>query len=473
MAVLGIQLVFTMIVATIFHKIFPYYSPARLLVTGLRRYAHPSLEELMRYKPSKKSGNKKRGQETSLSSLFDFSLPKDNDIELAEKEIKDSDLNAVHFCNDYERLMNLFFCSLGVHLLTQAYYFGWSKADREGANLTAIWLLCVMLYSIYVVFVLNTALFMGAEGTGERSLMIVCGSFFFVATMGFILLDDKFLDLGLNDAYGNISKKTGDFLQSHGINVAPLGGLLVTWKVSVGFSCAILAAFLTFPGFRYAKMHLDALADYQHSAIMILLIHLNFFLPLFASLMWIYHLTKEPLISGEILTDSSYGVVRLGTVIVLCLFRLFMFRLYLQSYLKMANRQFQSLKREPGRISVLALQHKIRSVFQYLFAGGLQYIAPVVLLFCWALLAYITGGYSFCNLTTSTQSARLGPTYAWGADADDEATQAVGMVASAVATVLNTPIFWEKIFLFACWWLVTALFLVSSFAVVYYRYIAD
>ena len=48
----------------------------------------------------------------------------------------------------------------------------------------------------------------------------------------------------------------------------PLGGLLVTWKVSVGFSCAILAAFLTFPGFRYAKMHLDALADYQHSAIM-------------------------------------------------------------------------------------------------------------------------------------------------------------------------------------------------------------
>ena len=58
----------------------------------------------MRYKPSKKSGNKKRGQETSLSrytvrqfpfrnfsssiySLFDFSLPKDNDIELAEKEV--------------------------------------------------------------------------------------------------------------------------------------------------------------------------------------------------------------------------------------------------------------------------------------------------------------------------------------------------------------------------------------------------
>ena len=87
--------------------------------------------------------------------------------------------------------------------------------------------------------------------------------------------------------------------------------------------------------------------------------------------------------------------------------------------------------------------------------------------------AFVSGGYSFCNLTTSTQSARLGPTYAWGADADDEATQAVGMVASAVATVLNTPIFWEKIFLFACWWLVTALFLVSSFAVVYYRYIAD
>eukprot|EP00118_Oscarella_pearsei_P019602 m.208988 g.208988 ORF g.208988 m.208988 type:complete len:79 (+) comp39723_c0_seq14:1050-1286(+) len=54
-----------------------------------------------------------------------------------------------------------------------------------------------LLFS-YVIFVMNTAVFWGSEGTGERSLMIVCGSFFFVAAMGLMLLDDNVLDLGLN-----------------------------------------------------------------------------------------------------------------------------------------------------------------------------------------------------------------------------------------------------------------------------------
>eukprot|EP00118_Oscarella_pearsei_P017864 m.179735 g.179735 ORF g.179735 m.179735 type:complete len:156 (+) comp39229_c0_seq4:64-531(+) len=151
MAVLGIQLVFTMIMATIFHKIFPYYSPARRLITGLKRYVHPSMEELLRYRPSKRSGNKKKNQESPLS-LFDlnFTIPKDNDIELEEKQIRDDDLDTAHFCDDYELLMNLFICSVGVHLLTQGYYsFALSKTDREEANLAVIWLICAMLHSVF------------------------------------------------------------------------------------------------------------------------------------------------------------------------------------------------------------------------------------------------------------------------------------------------------------------------------------
>eukprot|EP00118_Oscarella_pearsei_P019606 m.209004 g.209004 ORF g.209004 m.209004 type:complete len:194 (+) comp39723_c0_seq21:1050-1631(+) len=165
-----------------------------------------------------------------------------------------------------------------------------------------------LLFS-YVIFVMNTAVFWGSEGTGERSLMIVCGSFFFVAAMGLMLLDDNVLDLGLNSAYSNISQKTGKFMESRGMTPWTLNGIGIVWKLSVGLGCAFLSAFLTFPGLRYAKGHLDVLSDHQHSSIISLLVNLSFFLPLFISLLWIQSLTKEPLVTNKMSGRSSAFVL--------------------------------------------------------------------------------------------------------------------------------------------------------------------
>ena len=50
----------------------------------------------------------------------------------------------------------------------------------------------------YIFYLLNVALFRGSEGSGEQSLMILCGASFFVAAMAVMLLDDEILELGIN-----------------------------------------------------------------------------------------------------------------------------------------------------------------------------------------------------------------------------------------------------------------------------------
>lgn len=62
MAVLGAQIVITMVVASIMSKIGPYMSFARWILTysGLIRYMHPSDEELRAIAMIPKDSNRKK-----------------------------------------------------------------------------------------------------------------------------------------------------------------------------------------------------------------------------------------------------------------------------------------------------------------------------------------------------------------------------------------------------------------------------
>ena len=66
MAVLGVQIVITMVMASVMTKIGPFMSLARWILTsnGLVRYLHPSDEEL---KPLEIKGDAKNGIEPELN----------------------------------------------------------------------------------------------------------------------------------------------------------------------------------------------------------------------------------------------------------------------------------------------------------------------------------------------------------------------------------------------------------------------
>jgi preprotein translocase subunit SecY len=50
----------------------------------------------------------------------------------------------------------------------------------------------------YIFYLLNAALFRSSNGSGEQSLMILCGASSFVGAMAVMLLDDEILELGIN-----------------------------------------------------------------------------------------------------------------------------------------------------------------------------------------------------------------------------------------------------------------------------------
>ncbi|XP_062512336.1 transmembrane protein 161B-like isoform X2 [Corticium candelabrum] len=483
MAVMGIQLVITLIVATLLHKVIPYISPAQFSIRGLKRYKEPSTDLLWRYRvgqvvSSKKGKDKRKVQDPAGVILNDvmFSVPRDNDIELETEKIQCSDLYNIHFCDNYEWIVNFGLSSLAVYVLTQIYFMCWPEMESQEMNLSIIWLLVAFFNSMYIFYLFNMALFRGSGGAhGEQSLMILCGCCFFVIAMAVMLLDDGILELGIDKAFDNITAKATVFKQKTSITTGEWQGALTVWKLILGALCGLVASFLTFPSFRMARLHLDSLKQ-TSSKLISILCNINFFAPLFLSIMWVKPLARDSFVSetssDSKLTDELFDVFRLGAIFCFCLFRIALLRLHLQTHLALAEERFIQSKREPGRIMAVELQTMIQRVSLYLVGVALQYLVPVIVLMSLALLAHSFGSYSFSQghhlllLHNSTASVSR---YKWGVNAEDEAVQQLGFVISQLAEVIDTPVFWEKHVMFGCWWMVTVWFGLSSLGIMYYR----
>ncbi|XP_062512337.1 transmembrane protein 161B-like isoform X3 [Corticium candelabrum] len=398
-AVMGIQLVITLIVATLLHKVIPYISPAQFSIRGLKRYKEPSTDLLWRYRVGQVVSSKKGKDKRKVQ-------------------------------------------------------------DPAG----------------YIFYLFNMALFRGSGGAhGEQSLMILCGCCFFVIAMAVMLLDDGILELGIDKAFDNITAKATVFKQKTSITTGEWQGALTVWKLILGALCGLVASFLTFPSFRMARLHLDSLKQ-TSSKLISILCNINFFAPLFLSIMWVKPLARDSFVSetssDSKLTDELFDVFRLGAIFCFCLFRIALLRLHLQTHLALAEERFIQSKREPGRIMAVELQTMIQRVSLYLVGVALQYLVPVIVLMSLALLAHSFGSYSFSQghhlllLHNSTASVSR---YKWGVNAEDEAVQQLGFVISQLAEVIDTPVFWEKHVMFGCWWMVTVWFGLSSLGIMYYR----
>lgn len=408
-----------------------------------------------------------------------FSIPRHNDIQLESEKVKCKDLYNIHFCDNYEWIINLLCSAVAVYLLTQIYFVCWPEVESEELNLSVIWLLVLLCNTLYIFYLLNAALFRSSNGSGEQSLMILCGASSFVGAMAVMLLDDEILELGINKAYDNITAKVLIFKNKTQLITKEWQGSLIVWRLFLGVMCAIMASFLVFPSFRLARLHIAAL--YQtNSRVMKLLHNVSFIAPLFISILWVKPLTRDLMVghqknshTNQKLTDGSFDAFRLGALLAFCLLRLALLRSHLQSHLLMAQDRLKQIKREPGRIVAVELQSQIQNVFLYLLAIALQYILPIIVLFSWTLLAHCLGGYSLVQGFHHPQ--QLTPTlksrYNWGINADDEAVREFGFIASQFAEVIDTPTFWENHVLFGCWWMVTVGFVLSVCGIMYCRYI--
>ena len=235
MAIFGVQVVISMIVARSFlHKIFPYYSFGRWLITsGLKQYQSPTVSLLRPHvsvPPSNNRGGGSNGgrkraanQRTPTSeataadillNLKQFSsnrldpslaIPKSANIKLQDVPVHGRDsMPLLRFSEQLEWMINFTLTAVIVYAITLAYYYIVPSAVLTEYNLSTIWLLLVSCYLIKVLVSL-TKVYYSEELASQRSVGIVFTMFFFVCALGILLIDEGVLDFGLERSHKSIT----------------------------------------------------------------------------------------------------------------------------------------------------------------------------------------------------------------------------------------------------------------------------
>lgn len=419
MAVFGVQLVLTMIVASFLHKIAPYYSLGRWMVTwGLQRHLPPS-DKLLRPHistptPASKLSKKKatNHREKVLSSPnstteeiiaainYDpnaldqgLAVPKSASIKLASCPLNwDDDVDMLHFSSELEFMVNLTLAAVVVFGLTSLYLNLWPEAVASECNLSVIWLVVVIGYTFKVLFSL-TRIYLSEELAHQRSLVIVFTTLLFVCALGVLLIDESVLNFGLETSHQNVSMSVSvlleAFLKGGGeFQIVPMWG----FKILLALISSVLSMVLIFPGFRFADTHFSTIY-HSKSPFFKTLLHANYIAPMFCLSLWIRPLAQDMVAEKSYVNflgmfEVAYDTFRVWVLLGVCALRVALFRSYLQSYLDTAKWRVENLRQEQGRITILQLRKKVSNIFMFYAALGVQYIAPYIILLCTTLLVY-------------------------------------------------------------------------------------
>ncbi|XP_043920092.1 transmembrane protein 161B isoform X2 [Protopterus annectens] len=436
MGVIGVQLVVTMVMASVMQKIIPHYSFARwLLCSGsLQWYQHPTEQELRTLAGKQKVKTKKERKYNGHIENKPLTVPKDIDLHLETKCVTESDAIVLHYFPEYQWLVDFTVVATAVYFITEVYYCLVDPANEM--NIGIVWCLLVLAFALKALFSLTAHYFKVEEG-GERSLCITFGFFFFVKAMAILIVTENYLEFGLESGFTNFSENAVQFLEKQGLESQTL-------------------------------------------------LHINFLAPLIMVLMWIKPITKDYIInpplgkeSIPLMTEATFDTLRLWVIILLCVLRLVVIRYHLQAYLNLAQKCVEQMKKEAGRISTLELQKMVARVFYYLCVVALQYVAPLVMLLHTTLLLKTLGNHSWgIYPVTDLKSPMETNSLPTSVDSDPTVSQentklTVAQITLALGGLRNvfSPLLFRGILSFLTWWIAACLFTISLFGLFYHQYL--
>ncbi|KAK9512049.1 hypothetical protein O3M35_000561 [Rhynocoris fuscipes] len=489
MALLGYQIVITLIMVSVIQKLGKHYSLARWLVcsTGLVRYLYPTDDELRSLAgiPREKSKNKKEKKfyENGNTNKSVFHVPRNLNLQLESAKVSILDVIHLRFYSEYQMLTDFSVYALIVYTLTEI--FSYFIPLKDEINLSMVWCTLVVLFSMKILLTLTVQYFTGDESIGERSTVIVTFFAYLVGSMAILLIDEQTLETGLDEAYASFNSSAHIFLQKHGLTITgPASKFFLKFCLAVW--CASIGALFTFPGLRMAKMHWDSLRYCSESKFMTVLLNISFTTPFLLVLLWLRPVTKHYLtvriFSGmdkPLLTENAFDSLRLILVIVVVIFRLTLMPYYLQAYLNIADMRIQEQKKEAGRITNKDLQTKVAAVFYYMCVVALQYLAPMLLCLFFTLMYKTLGEYKWSSVfnvfdgtdgecpVTGTRSKLATPL--GEEDTVLRTAQEFTLAIASLKQVLTKEVA-RGIFGFATWWCCFAWFASSSLGLLYQSY---
>ncbi|XP_076354715.1 transmembrane protein 161-like emei isoform X1 [Tachypleus tridentatus] len=489
MAVFGVQLVITMVMASFLQKLSSNFSFARWFLSyRLVRYLHPTNEELKTVAGVKDSsrgkGKKGRDRFSDQNKDPEFLVPKNLQMVLDSAVVQPVELFQLHFYTEYQWLLDFSVCAIFVYFVTELYYFLLAPSDE--INLSMLWCMLVIGFSLKVLFSVTALYFSGEEALGERSLCLMAGLFFFVVAMAVLITDENILEFGLDAAYTSFNESAYTFLENQGLNSSgPTSQLM--FKLMLAVWCGFIGAFFTFPGFRFARMHQDSLTYCDGSPVQKLILHLSFLSPMLVTLLWVKPISRDyltqktwPGMKETIMTPSMFETTRIVVIVVVVIFRFILMPRYLQSYLNLAPQKLEKLRKEAGRISNIDLQRMVARIFYYLCVVTLQYLAPLLLCLFTTFLLKTLGEYqwsSYFSLVLEGEGRSSKPSVKQATErlshTDNDSILGTSQQISLAMTSLKqifTPVLYRGVFGFMTWWLCTVWFTTSVIGLIYHSY---
>uniref|UniRef100_A0A8C3UG97 Transmembrane protein 161A n=1 Tax=Catharus ustulatus TaxID=91951 RepID=A0A8C3UG97_CATUS len=455
---MGVQVVVTLLAASLMHKLAPHCSFARwLLCNGsLYRYKHPTDEELCALAGKQRPKNKRDRRMNGVSEDKPLWVPRGHRAALGHRPHHRA---GTRWVSPQDTLSDL------------------PGIPARETNLGVLWCLLSVVFCVKVFSTVMRHYFRSQEG-GERSVCLSFAFFFLLLAMGALVLREELLEFGLEPGACRTGTGWGGDSGQGWWGQLPLARL--AFKLGLVALSSFLGACLTFPGLRLAQTHLDALRMAQDRPLTQLLLHVGFVAPLLVVLLWVRPLARDFLLQAplgkhrvQLLSDSSFDTFRLWAVVALSLLRLLGTRPHLQAYLALAERWVQRMRRGAGRVPALEIQQQITRIYCYVSVVSLQYLGPVILTLHSALLLKTLGHHSwglYPEPPPVSPAAAVSPVSPAGGPGGD--AQAAAQEISALLGCIFTPLLFRGFFSFLTWWVATCQLVTSLFGLYFHQYLA-
>lgn len=480
---------------SVLHKIVNHYSLATwILCNRLVRFLHPTddqIREMVKLSAASNNGknNGKESKESRSASRHrkknehhmrngtpgneTFKISRNTPFVLEAMRVRPVDLYELKFYPEYLWLIDFSLCAFIVFIASEIFSLLFPNRV-EDLNLSLIWCLLVIAFTVKILFSLTRLYFQGDEAISERSLCITAGCLFFLTAMIVIITDDKFLELGLNDAYTSFNQSAHNFLEkrvafsfTNPSSTGPLSKLI--FKFWLAICCGLLGSLFMFPGLRFAQMHKDCLKLNSDSRPMQLLLNISFVSPLFILLLWIRpisrgYLTERQFRGKTIMTNETFESVRILFILLFVILRFSLIHKYLQAYLNLAPTRLARMRKEAGKITNHELKKLIAGVFYYLCIVCLQYVGPLLLLTYNVLLYKVLANHSWSGtMIMSNVSAQINQSIQFASSSTLSSNE------SSLKSVF-TPILFHGVLGFTTWWISSVYFVTSVVGFIYHTY---
>lgn len=296
MAILGFQLVSTLIGVSLLSKLTAHFSfTSTFVFGGLYRCLLPTDKEILegagltkvkskgKRRDANNVGSATRGNHGS-EALESFQFPRSTPIKLRMAHVHAHDIAILPLYTELVWLVDFSVCALAVLLVNDLVSFlrqRWVAPSLQSINkssflftmhsffapsainLNMVWCLFLVWFALSALFSVLRVYFVrggtgksGEQNRGDNSewpLLVVAALSSFAVSMFCLSLDRRFLDLGIYPAYGNLTFLTSPDTAS---------GSTMSWgmfQATLSLFAAVVGVMFVFPGLQYGRVYTQAL----------------------------------------------------------------------------------------------------------------------------------------------------------------------------------------------------------------------